>query len=68
VAHGDLWDGNNATDMATGEPFIFDGVAFYAHNEFEIGNWRAPRHRLSSRTYVRQYQLNFPVSEPGITT
>lgn len=65
LVHGDLWDGNTATDMETGEPFIFDGKSFYAHNEYETGNWRAPRHRLSSRTYIRQYQKNFPVSEPG---
>jgi len=65
LVHGDLWDGNTATDLETGEPFIFDGKSFYAHNEYEIGNWRAPRHRLSSKTYIRQYQRNFPVSEPG---
>lgn len=64
LVHGDLWDGNTATDMKTGEPFVFDGISFYAHNEYETGNWRAPRHRLSSRTYIRAYQRNFPVSEP----
>jgi hypothetical protein len=36
--------------METGEPFVFDGSAFYAHNEYELGNWRTPRHRLSSKT------------------
>ena len=34
------------------------------HNEYEIGNWRAPRHRLSNKTYLRNYKRNFPVSEP----
>jgi len=65
LIHGDLWDENTATDMDTGEPFIFDACSFYAHNEYEIGNWRAPRHRLSDKTYVRSYKRNFPVSEPG---
>jgi len=65
LVHGDLWDGNTATDMENGEPFVFDPKSFYAHNEYEIGDWRAPRHRLSSKTYIRQYQRNFPVSEPG---
>ena len=37
---------------------------FEAHNEYEIGNWRALRHRLSNRTYIRNYKRNFPVSEP----
>ena len=35
-----------------------------AHNEYEIGNWRAPRHRLSDKTYIQNYKCNFPVSEP----
>lgn len=65
LVQGDLWDENTATDMDTGEPFIFDAGSFYAHNEYEIGNWRAARHRLSNRVYVRNYKRNFPVSEPG---
>lgn len=65
LVHGDLWDGNAATDLATGEPFVFDPKSFYAHNEYEIGNWRAPRHRLSSKVYVREYGRNFPASEPA---
>lgn len=65
LVHGDLWDENTATDMNTGEPFIFDAGAMYAHNEYELGNWRAPRHRLSNKSYVRNYKRNFPVSEPG---
>jgi protein-ribulosamine 3-kinase len=64
LVHGDLWDENTATDMDTGEPFIFDAGSFYAHNEYELGNWRAARHRLSDRIYVRNYKRHFPVSEP----
>ena len=62
--YGDLWDENTATDTNTGEPFVFDAGSMYAHNEYEIGNWRAPRHRLSNRSYVHNYKLNYPVSEP----
>lgn len=65
LVHGDLWDENTATDMETGEPLIFDGAVFYGHNEYETGNWRAPRHRLSSRVYIKNYKRNFAVSEPG---
>lgn len=68
LVHGNLWDGNTATDLKTGEPFIFDPKCFYAHNEYETGNWRAPRHRLSDKMYMRQYQRNFPVSKPGRMT
>ena len=33
LVHGDLWDGNTSTDVATDNPVIFDAAAFYAHNE-----------------------------------
>lgn len=65
LVHGDLWDENCAIDMATGEPFAFDAGSLYAHNEYEIGYWRPPRHRLSNKAYIRSYKRFFPVSEPG---
>lgn len=65
LVHGDLWDENTATDVDTGQPFIFDAGSFYGHNEYEIGNWRAARHRLSDKVYVRNYKNHFPVSEPS---
>lgn len=33
LMHGDCWDENTATDVETGEPFLFDGGSFYGHNE-----------------------------------
>ena len=68
LVHGDLWDENTATDMSTGEPFVFDAGSMYAHNEYELGNWRAARHRLSNESYVSNYKRQFPVSEPGEQT
>ena len=65
LIHGDLWDENTATDVNTGEPFVFDACAMYAHNEYELGNWRAARHRLNDECYFRGYKSHFPVSEPG---
>jgi fructosamine-3-kinase len=65
LVHGNLWDENCAADMVTGEPFIFDAGSFYAHNEYEIGNWRAVRHRLSATRYVKNYLRNFPPSAPS---
>ncbi|KAK2787219.1 hypothetical protein FQN52_007308 [Onygenales sp. PD_12] len=64
LLHGDCWDENTAVDMETGEPFVFDAGSFYGHNEYDIGNWRAPRHRLSSKVYVENYKRQFAVSEP----
>ncbi len=65
LIHGDCWDGNTAMDMKTGEAFVFDVCSFYGHNEYDTGNWRAPRHRLSNKAYIKSYKRNFPVSEPG---
>ena len=64
LVQGDLWDENTATDKGTGEAFVFDPCSFYAHNEYELGNWRAPRHRLSAKAYVESYKEHFPPSEP----
>lgn len=64
LIHGDCWDGNTAMDMRTGEAFIFDACSFYGHNEYDTGNWRAPRHRLSDRAYIENYKEGFTPSEP----
>ena len=33
LVHGDMWDGNTSTDIATNLPKIFDATCIYAHNE-----------------------------------
>jgi protein-ribulosamine 3-kinase len=65
LIHGDLWDEKTATDMETGEPFMFDAASFYAHNEYEMGNWRGHRYKLSNKIFIKHYKRYFPVSEPG---
>ena len=52
-------------DANIGEALIFDVCSFYAHNEYDAGNWRASRYALSAEAYVREYKRHFPVSEPG---
>ncbi|KAL4916552.1 hypothetical protein BDW62DRAFT_185892 [Aspergillus aurantiobrunneus] len=47
-----------------GRPYFFDVASFYAHNEYELGDWRAERHALSRREYVDAYKALVPVSEP----
>ena len=51
-------------DQRTGAAFVFDVRSFYGHNEYDTGNWRAPRHRLSNKTYIKEYRARFPVSPP----
>ncbi|KAI6269973.1 hypothetical protein MCOR27_007739 [Pyricularia oryzae] len=65
LVHGDCWDGNTAMDGKTGEAFIFDVCSFYAHNEYDTGNWRTPRHRLSNPAYIKAYKKLIRPSEPA---
>jgi protein-ribulosamine 3-kinase len=75
LVHGDLWCGNIAvatgvradgsrSRLAPGDPVIYDASAFYAHNEYELGNWRPVRNKLG-RPYVTAYRKYIPVSEPA---
>lgn len=58
--HGDCWDGNTAIDSETGEVFVSDTCPFYGHNEYDIGNWRAPRHKLSDPAYIETTSSTIP--------
>lgn len=64
LIHGDLWDGNVATDAETGDLVIFDCGVYYAHNEMEVAIWRAERHELREKVFRREYLRNFEASEP----
>ena len=65
LVHGDCWDGNTAMNAGTKEAFIFDACSFYGHNEYDTGNWRAPRHRLSHKAYIQNYKQLVEESEPS---
>lgn len=65
LIHGDLWDGNIGTDRETGDVYIFDAGAYYAHNEMELGMWRCKRHRVVNKeVYLREYLKHAGISEP----
>ncbi|KAM3492017.1 hypothetical protein MY3957_004675 [Beauveria namnaoensis] len=64
LVHGDLWFGNCSTNLDTGEPIIFDASAFYAHNEYELGNWRPARNLLNTR-YLDVYETLVPPCHPA---
>ncbi|RPB25117.1 hypothetical protein L211DRAFT_856999 [Terfezia boudieri ATCC MYA-4762] len=63
LVHGDLWFGNAATTAEGNKPMIFDGAVFYAHNEYELGNWRPPRNKFT-KAHIRDYQMHFQRSPP----
>lgn len=64
LIHGDLWDGNVASEVGTDEPVVFDAAVYYAHNEMELGIWRAERHALRDPVFRREYLRCFEASEP----
>ncbi|KAL8717053.1 MAG: hypothetical protein Q9225_005672 [Loekoesia sp. 1 TL-2023] len=38
LIHGDIWDGNTSTDVATNLPVIYDATCIYAHNERKLAD------------------------------
>ncbi|KAK3368781.1 hypothetical protein B0H63DRAFT_529150 [Podospora didyma] len=64
LVHGELWDEITAEDGLTSEPFVFDAGSFYAHNEYEIGNWRAREASIERAEYVQAYKRHFLLTEP----
>ncbi|GAQ35836.1 aldo/keto reductase [Aspergillus tubingensis] len=63
LVHGDLWCGNVAVDSATGRPLIYDPASFYAHNEYELGNWRPERNGFD-RSFFDAYHAIIPKTAP----
>lgn len=64
LIHADLWEGNVGTSYETGDIYIFDAAAFYAHNEMEIGNWRCDYNKIHDEVYTRTYLHDWEPSEP----
>ncbi|KAF2649446.1 hypothetical protein K491DRAFT_640794 [Lophiostoma macrostomum CBS 122681] len=65
LIHGDLWDGNIGTNAKTGDVYIFDASAYYAHHEMEIAIWRPlPNSVVGSGVYVETYLKYMGISEP----
>jgi fructosamine-3-kinase len=62
----DLWGGNIGTDSKTGDVYIFDASAYYAHHEMEIAIWRPhPLSVVGSGIYVKEYLAQMGISEPA---
>ncbi|EPE35698.1 Protein kinase-like (PK-like) [Glarea lozoyensis ATCC 20868] len=65
ILHGDLWDSNLGTNMATGEVVMYDVGSYYGHNEMDLGQWRADFcTHLRSNIYTRHYLKNYPAADP----
>lgn len=64
LIHADLWEGNTGTSYETGDIYIFDSGAFYAHHEMEIGDWRCHYNKIHDKIYTKTYLRHFGASEP----
>lgn len=65
LIHGDLWEGKVGTHMETGDIVLYDAGSYYAHNEMELGEWRAEwGQHLRAKIYARDYLRNFPAADP----
>ncbi|KAL8782991.1 MAG: hypothetical protein Q9213_004948 [Squamulea squamosa] len=64
LIHGDLWEGNIATEKGTGNILLIDAAAYYAHSEMEIGMWRCERHAIHDDRFKSAYLEQMPKSEP----
>ncbi|KAI1767823.1 Fructosamine/Ketosamine-3-kinase [Hypoxylon sp. FL1150] len=63
LVHGDLWYANSGTDANTDNPIIFDACSFYAHNEYEFGQWRPTCNKFGP-DYLEAYHKYVRISEP----
>ncbi|KAL9580325.1 MAG: hypothetical protein Q9212_004562 [Teloschistes hypoglaucus] len=64
LTHGDLWEGNIATEKGTGKTLLIDAAAYYAHHEMEIGMWRCQRHAIHDPKFRDAYLDRMPKDEP----
>ncbi|OAL28875.1 hypothetical protein AYO20_09355 [Fonsecaea nubica] len=64
LIHGDLWEENTGINLGTGLSVVFDASVMYAHNEMELGMWRADIIRFG-KPFYRQYLRHMPPSEPS---
>ncbi|XWW95650.1 hypothetical protein V2A60_003616 [Cordyceps javanica] len=63
LVHGDLWYANSGIDVNSGQLLIFDACCFYAHHEYEFGQWRPPCNRFGEE-YIAAYISQQPISKP----
>ncbi|KAL7896627.1 Fructosamine/Ketosamine-3-kinase [Trichoderma sp. SZMC 28014] len=64
LVHGNLWYGNaGIIDGDTERGIVYDPASFWAHNEYELGNWRPERNKFTRR-YFQAYHSHIPKAEP----
>ncbi|KAK4455148.1 Fructosamine kinase-domain-containing protein [Podospora aff. communis PSN243] len=63
LVHGDLWYANSGIDVDSGQTLVFDACCFFAHNEYEFGQWMPACNRFGAE-YIAAYNTFLNVSPP----
>ncbi|KAH9889620.1 Fructosamine kinase-domain-containing protein [Xylariomycetidae sp. FL2044] len=63
LVHGDLWYANSGLDIETDACLVFDACSFYAHNEYEFGQWMPVCNRFGDE-YLSAYHEHVDISAP----
>lgn len=65
IIHGDNWEPNLGVNRETGELLMYDVGSYYAHNEMELGQWRADFClQICKPIYTEEYRKHYPPAEP----
>ncbi|KAK8063113.1 hypothetical protein PG997_015210 [Apiospora hydei] len=64
LVHGDLWYANSGIDVETGRCLVFDACCFYAHNEYEFGQWMPVCNKFGA-DYLAAYNSYVQISDPA---
>ncbi|KAK8036080.1 Fructosamine kinase-domain-containing protein [Apiospora rasikravindrae] len=64
LVHGDLWYANSGIDVDTDRCLIFDACCFYAHNEYEFGQWMPVCNKFGAE-YLAAYHSYVQISDPA---
>ena len=59
LIHGDLWEENISRDPRTGEIYICNSCAYYAHGKMAIGVRRVDCHHMKAKEYRNEYFKSF---------
>ncbi|KAH8678407.1 hypothetical protein BX600DRAFT_431686 [Xylariales sp. PMI_506] len=63
LVHGDLWYANSGVEIDSNKSLVFDACCFYAHNEYEFGQWRPTCNRFGPE-YIAAYNSLVQISYP----
>ncbi|KAI5460441.1 glycoside hydrolase superfamily [Mariannaea sp. PMI_226] len=63
LIHGDLWNANAGISVKDGQPLVFDACCFYAHKEYEFGQWQLACNKFGPE-YITAYNSFVERSSP----